>query len=420
MKFLFGSLAHNEHVLQIAQSLYEAGVLGAFYTGGVDVWKSPTARSLRSLLSRNLDPKLERRRSNHVPESLVYPHWLWESGSLMARAINLELIQDWFWENSELSLDRTCARNLESREFDGFIGTEFGALTSITRARKAHKPAVVVFLSPHHRVRALTVDQEYERFPELLSPTARKLLQLGIRRDARRDEELSASHIVVTNSRFTADSIAASGVPKSKILTVPLGCPPVRPNSARRNGKNASVKFLYSGPVSVRKGAHYLIQAWKQLAVTAGAELHFYGSVHLPKASIIALPGMHFHGHVSSEELSRAYEQADCLVFPTLCDGFGLVVGEALAHGVPVLTTTNAGASDLIRPYRNGLIVPPFDADALTQGMQWMIENRALWPQMREEASQTALGWTWEDFRRKLWCDLSAAVSNLSQTMLVV
>jgi hypothetical protein len=79
------------------------------------------------------------------------------------------------------------------------------------------------------------------------------------------------------------------------------------------------------------------------------AVLDVYGSQRLPPALLQSLPdNIVFHGPVTQDELFAAFGRADLLVFPTLCDGFGLVVTESFARGLPVLTTRQAGASDLV------------------------------------------------------------------------
>src|SRR5690606_16911805 len=92
----------------------------------------------------------------------------------------------------------------------------------------------------------------------------------------------------------------------------------------------------------------------------------------------------------------------DILLFPTLCDGFGMVLTEALAHGLPVLTTTRAGSADFIEHEKNGLIVEPANADALVEAFDWCATHRDQLGSMRRQATETAAGWQWEDFRRGL------------------
>lgn len=183
-------------------------------------------------------------------------------------------------------------------------------------------------------------------------------------------------------------------------MMVPLGCPaPVSTPAAGLTAKKG-LQFVYSGPVSVRKGAHILLESWKALSPGASSELHFYGVVTVPTRVVDhAGEGVVFHGSVSRAEMVRAYQEASVLVFPTLCDGFGMVAAEALAHGVPVITTPNAGAADLIVEGRNGFLVPPGDTAALAERMQWCLDHPQDLLAMRGYALASAARWSWSDFR---------------------
>jgi glycosyltransferase involved in cell wall biosynthesis len=157
---------------------------------------------------------------------------------------------------------------------------------------------------------------------------------------------------------------------------------------------------LYSGPFSVRKGAHILLDAWRRLGPIRNAELHIYGTSSIPGRLLNGLDrSVIMHGNVSKSEIYQAYRDSSILVFPTLCDGFGMVVTEAFAHGLPVITTPNAGAADLISEAHNGFIVPPGDAEALAERIQWCIENESTLAAMKEDALATAKNWTWSHFR---------------------
>jgi glycosyltransferase involved in cell wall biosynthesis len=159
---------------------------------------------------------------------------------------------------------------------------------------------------------------------------------------------------------------------------------------------------LWAGTFSLRKGAHYLLDAWRLLGAGSNVRLHVYGQPQLPRQqSAQASDSITFHGSVAHPVLFAAYRSADVLVFPTLSDGFGQVVTEAMAHALPVITTDRAGAADLVSP-DNGLIVPAADARALADALQWCLDNRERLRAMRHHALSTARRRQWPDYRGDL------------------
>jgi glycosyltransferase involved in cell wall biosynthesis len=428
VRFLLGTVAYARHVQHMALALHEAGALGAYHAASVDHYRSPAGRRARQVIARRLprlDRELRRRRIGTVPEDLVVAHLGADLARTLAGRLRLgERLVDWLWERGEHALDRRCARLLATSAFDAFLGVEHGALATLEAARRLGKPGVVAFLSPHHATRARLVDAEYARFPELATSATRRLLELGRRRDARRDAEAAAADVVLANSEFTRRSLAAAGIPASRIVSVPLGSPPALPDEALPARPPAAVSLIYAGPVSVRKGAHHLLEAWRRLPARHGARLDLYGVPLLPRRCLDGLPDdVRLHGSVPHGELQGAYRQAAALVFPTLCDGFGEVVTEALAAGLPVITTRHAGAAELIEEGRSGFLVEPGEPGALTDRLAWCLEHPAELHAMRPAALAAARAWTWADFRaalrerlgRALGVDLSARLPGVAE-----
>ena len=136
----------------------------------------------------------------------------------------------------------------------------------------------------------------------------------------------------------------------------------------------------------------WALQCWK-----------LFGDITLPRKVLRRCPEtVHFAGRLSPEHVLARYRQADALVFPTLCDGFGMVVTEAFSQGLPVITTPRAGAADLVREGINGFVVPAADPEALARALDWCLSHRADLHAMRVEARATAAGWQWSDYRRRL------------------
>jgi len=182
---------------------------------------------------------------------------------------------------------------------------------------------------------------------------------------------------------------------------LPLGADIRGMHPMRERPNRKKVRFMASGQVSLRKGAHLLIEAWRKLK-PAQAELHFYGGNLLPERFQKEIPaGITFHGSKSRAEVVRAYEESDVLVFPTLCDGFGMVVPEAMTAGCAVITTRNAGAADWIEEGKNGWVVEAASAEALAEGMQKALDADGRLDEMRAKAQETAKRHTWENFRQR-------------------
>jgi glycosyltransferase involved in cell wall biosynthesis len=135
--------------------------------------------------------------------------------------------------------------------------------------------------------------------------------------------------------------------------------------------------FLYAGRLVREKGVFDLLEAYASLAPDLRSEigLAFAGSgvasAELKRRSARIVPGrVHFAGFLDADDLATTYALADVLVLPTYTDTWGLVVNEAMACSLPVITTSVAGcAVDLVESGYNGLIVPPRDVQQLASAM---------------------------------------------------
>ena len=96
--------------------------------------------------------------------------------------------------------------------------------------------------------------------------------------------------------------------------------------------------------------------------------------------------------------------QADVLVLPSFSEGFGLVVTEALACGLPVIVTPNVGASDLVSDGSEGFVVPVCSSEAIADRLQTLHRDRDLLAQMSENAQAAAAKRPW-DVYREIWAE---------------
>lgn len=148
--------------------------------------------------------------------------------------------------------------------------------------------------------------------------------------------------------------------------------------------------FLYVGRLDPEKGLEVLLKAWSKIETTVGGSLVLAGAGKQEaalrrSAEDSALKGLHFAGFVPQAELPGWYGSADIFVFPSLSDPWGLVINEAMACGLPIITTAApGGAADLVRDGLNGRVVPPRDEVALAEAMSEVAKNLSLRESMGE------------------------------------
>jgi glycosyltransferase involved in cell wall biosynthesis len=390
---------------QVARAFQEVGQLDTFYCTLVDQadkkWQH-WAKTCSHFVGFDLEGNLKRRGITEIGHEKVQTYPFREAFRMLAAKLNHNPITtDRIFHWARDGFDRWVGECLCSSRV--LYGYEYGSCAMFEAAGKKGIRTVYDLPSPEHQFVEDLLAPEFERFPDLMTPYRRYTLARQAERTERRHQEWELSDLVVSNSKFTADSWKAAGWSNKTVAVVPYGAPPITHPAA--DPKNRVLRFIWAGTFSVRKGAHYLLQALRMMpAIEAGAfTVDVYGAITLPVATLKQLPPqIRLMGSIPRSELFQKMRESDLLVFPTLCDGFGLVVNEAFAQGLPVLTTTRAGAADLVREGENGWLVPAADARALANSMIKVVQERSCLPAMRQKAQTTAEVWQWADYRREI------------------
>jgi glycosyltransferase involved in cell wall biosynthesis len=202
---------------------------------------------------------------------------------------------------------------------------------------------------------------------------------------------------VVVTSPCTARDVAALGVPPARIAVVEPGTdpcvdmPPAWPAPAP-----GPVTLLSVATVTPRKGYAVLLQALAGLTMPDW-RLHCVGSLTRDAATAAHLQALGqalglaervaWHGEVDAATLAAHYAAADLLVLPSLYEGYGMVVAEALAAGVPVLCS-DAGALKDTLPAHAGWCVPAGDVPSLQAALRTLIGDPALRRALAEGARE--------------------------------
>ncbi|MBD2297297.1 glycosyltransferase family 4 protein [Nostoc sp. FACHB-190] len=398
--------APTPFVQQVGRALFETNLLNRFTTTIVykpDAQWLNYLNSVAKLLKVDLSKQLSRRSVTEFPLSLVrdYP-WHEVFRLLVGRLDKDKRLTDVVFHWGNKGFDQWVARSALAGA-KAVYSYETACVETFQAAKKHNIACIYDVPAPEHDFVTHLLNEEIENYPELNTSYWKYVLTLQERRTQWRRQEWNLADVVIANSEFTKASYAAAGLDVEKVRVVPYGAPPITTEVSEGSSAAEPLRFFWAGTFSIRKGAHYLLKAWKKLQPNSQARLDVFGALELPSSLVQDLPKeIKISGTVPRSELYELYRQADVLVFPTLCDGFGMVVTEAFAQGLPVITTNRAGAADLVKHGVNGLIIPAGDADALAEALDWCLTHRQELKAMRKAALETAASWQWSDYRRTL------------------
>jgi starch synthase len=211
-------------------------------------------------------------------------------------------------------------------------------------------------------------------------------------------EEMELADLVLAPSSLVEETIRAFQ-PNKAISLAPYGVDVEFWTPRAETEGSDALRFIYAGQISLRKGIPTLLQAWERAALRS-AELTLVGSWHLSDGKRALLPrGVTHVSALSSESLRDHYRRADVFVFPSFFEGFGLVLLEAMACGLPAITSTATAGADVLTQ-ASGMLLPPGDLDCLVDALRWFDKNRGALPAMRCAARKTAEECTWDRYRR--------------------
>ncbi len=273
-----------------------------------------------------------------------------------------------------------------------FHGWNHMSLYSLRRARRMGARILIERSSAHPLVQDSLMREEFDRYG-IPYPAGMHWL---IRRHMQEYEEADA---IAVCSDFVARTMLSQGIPEARLRRVHLGFDPARFSPAARTNRTFRVMFV--GLICLRKGVQYLLEAFRRLNLP-DAELVLVGwkgadsRVFLPRYE-----GLYRHvPFVPQEQLPALYNSASVLALPSIEEGFGMVVYEAAACGLPVIVTENVGAA--IRDGQDGYVIPIRDPDALADRLLRFYRDEHLRREMGRSAHSYVQQFTWQAYQREL------------------
>lgn len=304
--------------------------------------------------------------------------------------------------------DRQASRQIAG-DLTGVYAYEDFAAHSFEQSRSIGAAAIYDLpICFHTTARALT-SLEAERDPALkaflqsLNEPEPKIL--------RKEREIALATHIICASSFTRDSIPTPVRNSAPVSVIPYGVDP-SPVAKRwtRSDNAGRLNLIFVGSIGPRKGVHVLFEALDKVARSAykltlagrwvpGFEqyLKFRFSVNYE-----------YVGQIRHEALPELYSRHHVLVFPSLAEGFGLVLLEAMASGIPVITTERTAGPDLL-PNGGGYLVRAGDVVSLVACLDHILSRRHEIADMAQRARQVASFYSWQRYRSELVKALSGS-----------
>ena len=319
-------------------------------------------------------------RDQHIPMSLVhsFPGWkmLWllgERGGLSGSAFNRNLA----W-HCHLTLDNYVASRLP--ECDVFIGLSSSGLQTGKVAQKCGGKYVCDRGSSHIRFTNQILTEEFARWGQTYSPIPERNM-------GREEEEYAQADIVTIPSEFARRTFVEMGVSADKVKKVQYGA------DLSRFAKTADpdpdrFDVLFVGQVSFRKGIPYLLEAFQSLHHPK-KHLTLVGAIKPEIKQFLSersLENVTLAGALPASQLKDRMSRSHVLVLPSIEDGFGMVIGEAMACGCPVIGSENTGTQDFVEDGREGFVVPIRSPQAIMERLEQLAQDAPLRQAMSERA----------------------------------
>lgn len=399
----------------VPQILHRAGMLSHFVT---DLTSARGLPSLLTHLPQRLLPASLRRIAQRRPKSIPSSHITAFNGFGLEYARRLKA--------ARTPGDRTAAFLWSGRKFTSLI-LEKGLLD---RRRGGGTNAVYTFNSAglellhaaRQRGLLAVMDQTiapkayesyllhlaHDRFPEWDVALAEDPLRGEYAE--REKAEWDAADWIVCGSEFVRQGIVWSGGAEGKCLVVPYGTSHAHPGiEPRRRPEGRKLRVLFLGQVNLRKGIPVVYDAARSLA--GKAEFRVVGPVLVPDGAREKLSQVaEVLGSVPRSDVHRHYEWADVFVFPSLCEGSAGVTYEALACGLPLITTENSGS--IVRDGEDGFIVPVMESEPVVAALERLLSEPGLLETMSRGALERAAHGTSASYQGRLVCELAGLANR--------
>ena len=400
MSILFGHPSGNPNSYNVAMGYLEVGLLECFCVAWMPSTKTiDVLKGFRPL--RPFGQRLERRLFPPLSQAPKVQNRVGEICRLVVRASGLSDAQAsdranrWASNRASRWLMRTMARESHRSAVIAVHAYEDCSLWQFMEAKRLGKRCIydmpTCYYATWEKIQSELLRKYPDWFPDNWSTTADN------RRLEQKRQEMTLADLTLVPSRHVEATIREF-YPHKDIARAPYGVDAEFWTPGPINKSPGPLRFIYAGEVSLRKGIPLLIEAWSK-AELRDAELVLVGSWLLSNSKRQSLPpGIKWLPSCSWQTLRDRYRESHVFVFPSFAEGFGLVLLEAMACGLPAIAS-EAGIGPEIITADSGFISPSGDLEQLVELLRWFDRHRDEVPAMGREATAQARQWTWRKYR---------------------
>src|ERR1700681_1481049 len=366
----------NANVRAVLDALSGAGLLTRFVT--TIGWSKNSypglAKKIRGKLGRNYGLPADKIDIHPLRESVRLLAGIFRAKALTRRESGWSSI-DQVWQ----SLDREAARRLRrgnyGRNLRAVYAYEDCAEQLFFTARELGLRRVYDLPIVYWETAQQLLREEAQRYPDW-EPTLLAARD-SIEKLSRKARELELAELVICPSQFVLESLPADARARKKCLLASFGSPIVDLAGEKRES-GLPLRVLFAGALTQRKGLADLFAAMNMIN-SREIQLVVMGSLLQP----LAWYRQRFYDFVYEsprphEDFLRLMRSCDVFVLPSIVEGRALVQQEAMACGLPLIATRNAGADDLIEEGVTGFLVPVRSPEVMAEKIAWCAANRSL------------------------------------------
>ena len=393
----------NANTRAAVDGIFQKGILESFHTC-IACFEGSLLYKLSALSPLK---EFRRRKFSSFLKNMTYTHPVMELGRQISPKFKLNSLTE--HEKGVFCVDSIC-HDLDNKvakyitknkkAIDGVYAYEDLALKTFSVAKANNIKCLYDLPIGYWRAMRSLLNEEREKNPEWA-------MTLGGFNDSdkklqRKDDELRLADKIYVASSFTKKTLEMYPEKLADIEVIPYGFPPINIERKYDGIKDRKIKVLFVGGLSQRKGLSYFFDAIKGLEDKIEATVVGRGNINECTALKNALSNVNYIPSLPHDEILKLMSNHDLFIFPSLFEGFGLVITEAMSQGTPVITTDRTCGPDIIHNGVDGWVIEAGNPAPIRQLLEGFIETPELLVKAGKEALKTASNRPWSVYEYEL------------------